>query len=66
MKDKERVAKAIIEMHDKLGHEKFNTVVKIFMDSIEAKKEKRENIDFKTIKITLEDAIKIANTMHDE
>ena len=61
MKDKERVAKAIIDMH-----EKFNTVVKIFMDSIEVKKEKGENIDFKTIKITLEDSIKIANTMHDE
>ena len=66
MKDKERVAKAIIDMHDKLGNEKFNTVVKIFMDSIEVKKEKGENIDFKTIKITLEDSIKIANTMHDE
>lgn len=66
MKDKERIAKAIAEMHDKLGHEKFNTVITIFMNTIESKKENRGEIRFKDIKEILEDAIKIADVIYDE
>ena len=66
MKDKERIAKAIAEMHDKLGHEKFNTVITIFTNTIESKKENRGEIRFKDIKEILEDAIKIADVIYDE
>ena len=53
-------------MHDKLRHEKFNTVITIFMNTIERKKKSGKDISFKDIKIILEDAIKIADVIHNQ
>ena len=66
MNDKERMAKAIAEMHDKLGHEKFNTVITIFMNTVESLKESGKDITFKDVKLILEDSIKIANVIYEQ
>lgn len=63
-RDRARLAKTIAEMHDRLGHDKFNTLIKIFMFKIERKKEIAKEIKFNDIKTILEDAIKIADEIY--
>ena len=38
---KDSLVQGIIKMHDTLGREKFNTVIKISMNIIDSKKKKR-------------------------
>lgn len=62
--DKENIAQGIAKMYDALGHEKFYTVIKITMDSVELKREKGNVVNFTELKEILEGAMKIVNGIH--
>ena len=61
---KDSLVQGIVKMHDTLGHEKFNTVIKISMNIIDSKKKKGRQITLKDIKEILEEAVKISNVIH--
>ena len=60
-KEKEKLALAISNFHEKLGDDKFNLVVSIVMTSAKEKDKKGEKFEYKDLERILKKAIEIVN-----
>lgn len=60
-KDKGRLVKAIVNMHDKLGADRFNLVAEIVVVAAKNKKQKGEKFEFKDLERVLKKAIEMVN-----
>ncbi len=60
-KGKARLVKAIVNMHDKLGDDRFNLVAETVVIAAKNKKQKGEKFGFKDLERVLKKAIEMVN-----